>query len=157
MAIIETIVGGAIGGITGLGGVFLGNWLSSKRSDREKIVSLRRESYGRILSDLWEIERLCDAAAESISERGELEYFHSKQSSDVDDKIFEFITAIRKRFTDDYLIISDEFRSLYEAMNSESASDPNDLPPEAHEHFDKMIRRHRPILLARARSEVFVN
>ncbi len=152
MAIIETIVGGAIG----IGGTLLGNWLSSKRSDREKIVSLRRESYGRILSDLWEIERLCDTAAEYISEADETQYFGSKASNNIETKTHELTSAVRKRFTDDYLIISDEFRSLYEAMNDESATDNNDLPPEAHEHFDKMIRKHRPILLAQARKEVSV-
>jgi hypothetical protein len=151
MGIVDTLIPAAVG----LAGVLLGSWLTAKRSSREKLIDLRRESYGRILSDLWEVERLCDIANEYISETGGENYFSSESDRKSDEKIYTYVQSIRKRFTDDYLIISDEFRSLYEAMNDETASSSDDHldPEDQHDHFDSVVRKHRQLLLTQARKE----
>lgn len=150
MGVFETL----IPGLFGLGGVVLGGWLSSIRSNSEKLIDLRRKTYGSILSELWEVERLCDIASEYISEVGEENYFHSEPTRKHDREVYDRMSRVRQNVMADYLIISDEFRNIYEAMNKEAAEDDRDvLPPDAHTIFDARIRKFRPMLLARARIE----
>lgn len=149
MRLIETL----LPALVGLVGVSLGAWLTSKRTSKERITDLRRQTYGVILSELWEAERLCDVVNEYISQTDEMYYFHSPESSRHNAKISDRMRAAYDRFTSDYLIVSDQFRSLYDAMIADISDDPNELPPEEHESFDAAIRKHRPLLLAQARKE----
>jgi hypothetical protein len=140
--------------ISGLTGVWLGGWLSFKRSTTEKLLELRRATYGAILSDMWEVERICDIVDEHVSQVGVETFFHSDASRKFNNMITIHVDAIRKRFTADYLNISDDFRSIYEAMNRTHSSGDAELPPDEHEHFANTVRQYRVLLLAQARKEM---
>jgi hypothetical protein len=135
----------------------LTSWLSYARSSKEKLWDLRREAYGTILSAWATAERICDSADEFIGERGEIEYFESTYSKSHDAEIGKQMTIANKRFSDDYLILSDEFIAIYEHFESEAYADnPNDMPPDEHDRFASAIRKNRPLLLGCARAEMTV-
>ena len=52
------------------------------------------------------------------------------------------------------LILSDAFIALYNELTNAMSADPNSSPDEDYDNFAKAIRKHRPHLLAVARSEI---
>jgi hypothetical protein len=153
---MEIPLGNIITGIATVLAVVIANKLTYSRSSKQRLWDLRREAYGSILSELARAERVCDHADQYI-EQDEMRYFESKQSNADSAEIGEHMTAARKRFSDDYLILSDVFISMYEQFTDElRAGDPNDLPPEEHEHFATILRKNRLRLMAQARIEMSV-
>jgi hypothetical protein len=103
--------------IIGLVGVIVGavlvNWLTYSRSTKEKLWDLRRQSYGVILSELAAIDRICRAAEEYMAVHSADSYFDVNDSDtpfgrDLSN-IGKHMKAVRDRFSDDYLIFSDDF------------------------------------------------
>lgn len=137
--------------------VIIGNRLSYARTYKEKIWDLRRQTYGIILSGLAAVEQICEAADQYIDERGYEEYWNNKARVRHDNEISNHMGAIRSRYSDDYLILSDAFIALYDEMSKEMTGDPyNDSPPDQHETFSSAIKKYRPLLSALARSEMTV-
>jgi hypothetical protein len=135
--------------------VVIGNRLSYARTYKEKIWDLRRQTYGVILSELAAVERICDDADGYISERGYEEYWNNKARERHDAEIANHMGIIQRRFSDDYLILSDAFIGLHDKLMKEMASDPyNALPPDEHETFSEAIRKYRPLLTTLARNEM---
>jgi hypothetical protein len=145
--------GSVITAIATMVAVVIANWLSSGHSNKEKLWDLRRQAYGLILSELAEIERICDSADEYIQE-DKYRYFETVSQSD-NEKVAKHMGAISQRIADDYLILSDAFIALYSKLKVDMTGDPyNDGPPEKHEKFASALRRYRPLLVALAREEM---
>jgi hypothetical protein len=65
--------------------------------------------------------------------------------------------VVDKRFSDDYLILSDAFIGLYTQLKDEMRGDPyNDMPPENHERFTSALRKNLPLLMSQGRSEMTI-
>jgi hypothetical protein len=153
----EIPYGNIITGIATVVAVVIANRLSYGRTNREKLWDLRRQSYGFILSELGSIEQICDIADEYISEGGEQRYFEGQDQLH-NEKIHMHMNAMRKRFADDYLILSDTFIALYEKLSKEMSSDPyNSTPSDDHDIFSAAIRKYRPLLTTLARSEMMIH
>lgn len=134
--------------------VVVANKLSFARSNREKIWELRRQAYGAILAQLAAITRICEHADQYIQE-DLMHYFHSERYTDDCTRTAEGMTAIRNRFSDDYLIISDPFIARMEDFLADlEGDDPNATPPEEYRHFATTVSKHRPLLLRQARKEM---
>jgi hypothetical protein len=136
--------------------VVIANKLTLKRTSSEKIWDFRRQAYGEILSALSQVENVLDLAREWMQE-GLMRYFDEQISQTHNERISENMVAARKRFSDDYLVLSREFILRYEAMQKEldaNDADSNLTPDESHMAFDATIRKHRTRLLEVARSEV---
>lgn len=134
---------------TTLAAVVVTNWLSYRRSNRERLWELRREIYGTILSELAAVEHICNGIDEAVAERSYEEYWNTKARVHDDNNIFERMGTIRKKATDNYLVLTDEFIIAYDNFNNDmKPDDPHgDLPPEEYERFSAAIRKHRPKLL----------
>jgi hypothetical protein len=82
-------------------------------------------------------------------------YFHSERYTDDCARITSAMTAIRSRFSDDYLIISDSFIARMEHFIADlEDNDPNTSPPEEYRHFATTVSKHWPVLLRQAREEM---
>ncbi|MFH1345223.1 MAG: hypothetical protein ABIL01_29065 [Pseudomonadota bacterium] len=132
--------------------VVIANWLSYGRTNKEKVWDLRRQAYGLIISELRAVEQICDVVDEYISEVGAMHYFDGPDRKHLA-QIHDHMSSIRKRFADDYLILSDGFVTLYEELIKEMTGDPNNNPPDDHDIFSAAIRKYRPLLTSLARSE----
>jgi hypothetical protein len=142
--------------ITTVLAVVIASRLSYGRAYKERVWDLRRQAYGLILSELAAIEQICDIADEEISETSVMSYFDGHHRRN-EEQIREHMSAIRRRFADDYLILSDRFIALYEGLTKEMMSDPyNSLPPDQHDTFCEAIRKYRPLLTSLARSETTI-
>jgi hypothetical protein len=86
--------------------VIIGNKLSYTRSYNEKIWDLRRLAYSLILSELGEVESVCNNADEYIAENS-YRYFETIEQKD-NAKIAQHFELINKRIAQDYLILSRE-------------------------------------------------
>jgi hypothetical protein len=136
--------------------VVIANRLTFRRSSQEKIWDLRRQAYGLILSELATVERICERADEYIQE-DEHRYFEGKYSDEDSAEIGEHMSNIEKKFSDDYLVLSESFIALYDRMRDEMRGDPyNDTPPERHASFSSAVRKGRPLLIAQARDEMAI-
>lgn len=136
--------------------VVIANRLSFRRTSSEKIWDLRRQAYGEILSALAKVENVLDIAGEYIHE-SEVRYFEEGVSKLHDSRISESMDIARKRFDDEYLVLSPRFISCFDKMQKELSAlgnDPDQTPDESHAEFDAVIRKHRPLLLTLARSEI---
>jgi hypothetical protein len=150
-----TIVAAIVTVIGTIAGVVIANRLTYSRSSKEKLWDLRRPAYGQILSELGEVESICDDADEYINERDFQEYHASKAYNRHNQEIAEHMTLVRKRFSDDYLILSEDFIAIYSELTNEMRSDPcNSSPDEEHDSFAAAIRKHRPRLITLARREM---
>ena len=80
-------------------------------------------------------------------------YFESDALDAHNRQINEHMKTTRQRFSDDYLILSDQFIALFEAFMSDlDAMPPGEIPPVEYELFAAAVRKHRPLLLC-ARAE----
>jgi len=153
--VVEIPWGNIVTAIATVVAVVVANRLSYGRSNKEKLWDLRRQTYGLVLAELGEVEQICDGADEYI-QQDEGRYFESV-SQNYDAEIAKHMAAIRRRFADDYLILSEPFIALYEEFTREMSGDPyNDLPPERHEKFASALRKYRPLLAALAREEMTI-
>jgi|HubBroStandDraft_6_1064221.scaffolds.fasta_scaffold666551_2 hypothetical protein len=152
---MEVPWGNIVTAIAAVVAVVIANRLSYGRSNKEKLWDLRRQAYGLILSELSEVEQICDSADEYI-QQDEDRYFESVDQKD-NFAIAKHMEAINRRIADDYLILSDAFISMYGELKKEMSGDPyNDTPPEEHEKFSTAVRKYRPLLIALARGEMTV-
>ncbi len=142
--------------VTGtIAGVIIANKLTHSRTSKEKLWDLRLPAYGQILSELADVERICDDADEYISQRDFHEYHASKAFNRHNDEIAQHMSLVRKRFSDGYLIFSEEFIAIYNELTNDASSDPyNSSPDEDHDSFTSAVRKHRPRLVTVARSEM---
>jgi hypothetical protein len=147
------LLGQMVAALAALGGIILGSYLSSRQSSTQALWNLRREAYGAILSKLGAVERVCDSAAEYIDE-DEMRYFHCEAYASHNEKISDLMKSVRDRFSDDHLILTEEFIKTFEAFMSAIEPDPNAIPPEEHEQFVEAVKKYRPRLLTIARREV---
>jgi hypothetical protein len=70
-------------------------------------------------------------------------------------KIGKHMGAVWRKYSDDHLIMSDEFVRIFESFISEhDAGDPNDATHALHLHRRKIITKYRALLLAQARKEL---
>jgi hypothetical protein len=152
----STIITALIALIGPIAGVIIGNRLAHTRSSRQRLWDLQRPAYGQILSGLGDVERICDDADEYISERGFHDYFDNPAHERHNDEIAKLMASVRRRFSDDYLILSDDFISIFNELTNEMATDPNSSPEEDHDNFAKAIRKYRPRLLTVARAEMTI-
>jgi hypothetical protein len=151
---LETLLGNLVTAMIAAG---LTSWLSLRRSNQEKVWELRRAAYGLILSELAVVERICDNADEYI-EQDDRRYFSESVSNEHNKEISGHLKSANDRHSADYLILSDEFISLYAKMRDEMSGNPYDSdPPEDHDRFTAAIRKYRPLLLAQGRSELTLN
>ncbi len=150
MDIAQSLISAA----SGLGGVFLGGWLTFRNAGKEKLIDLRRATYGEILFELSELEKVFDIAADYISQGGWDTYIGSDVSKKHSDQISEHLAKIEKRLSGDYLVISDQFRSLYEVFVTERRTSDDIAYYEEDDTFELALKKHRPLLLAQARKEV---
>jgi hypothetical protein len=136
--------------------VIIGNRLNYTRSYNEKIWDLKRPAYGLILSELGEVESICDNADEYIGQDSN-RYFQTIEQKD-NAEISKHFQAISKRIADDYLILSVEFHALYDEFSKALATDPYDHidASEAHEAFAAAVRKYRPLLIKLCRFEIAV-
>lgn len=147
------LLGQLVAPLAALAGIVLGSYLSSRQSSTQALWNLRREAYGAILSKLAAVERVCDDAAEYIGEDA-MRYFHSEAYSSHSEKINHLMKSIRDRFSDDHLILTDDFIRTFEAFVSAIYPDPNADPDEEHEQFVEAVKKYRPRLRSIARREV---
>jgi hypothetical protein len=134
--------------------VVLTNWLSSHSSTKQKLWELQRAAYGSILAELAAVETVLDSATEFIEENEE-RYFDDEASTRHDATIRSHMKSVRKSYTENYLILSDRFITLFEDfLRSLDERSPDFLPPEEHEKFAETVRVARPKLLQQARSEM---
>jgi len=149
------ILGSIITGIVTVAGVILANRLSYGRSTKEKLWDARREAYRAILSQLAEIDRVTKGADEWMATMGPGEYFNSSSIDDDKEKIRQHMKVVWRKYSDDHLIMSDEFVRIFERFISEhDAGDPNVATHASHLHRRKIITKHRALLLAQARNEL---
>jgi hypothetical protein len=149
-------IGNIVTAIATVISVVIANKLSSTQSGRAKVWDLRRETYGVILSELASIERLC-VVIEDYRNEDIHGYFASDAKTAHDTRVAEHIATVRQRFSGDYLIVSDEFVSLFEAFTTDlEAGPPDEFYPEADERFAAAVKKHRPVLLAQGRKEIAV-
>ena len=70
------------------------------------------------------------------------------------------MAVVHQRFSDDYLILSNDFLVLFETLLSDLSSGPPDEglfdPADAHKRFSAAVSKHRPLLLAQGRKEMAV-
>ena len=139
-------------------GVVLANTLTLRRSNREKTWDLRRQAYGTILAALASAEGVCDSAEEYINEDADRYFNEDQPYRRHNEQIAGQMALVRQRFSDDYLALSNEFVTLFEEFLRElSSGDHIPIPPEEHEYFVGVLRKHRPRLLEKARSEIAVD
>jgi hypothetical protein len=156
-SMVDIPFGNIITAATAVLAVVIANRLSYRSSYNERVWDLRRETYGIILSQLAILERICDGIDEAVNERSYEEYWNTKGRERDDARISECMGAMQKRFSDDYLILTDEFIDAYNKLMSDMRSDPYDYdPPSEHDDFSKAIRENRPLLLALARREMSI-
>jgi hypothetical protein len=152
---IVTVIAAVVTVIGTIAGVVVANRLTAVRSSKERIWDFRRVAYSQILSELGDIERICDDADEYINERGFNEYWGTKTRKDNDDEVARRMKIISNRLSADYLILSDKFIKAYDSFANDARSDPyNASPDEEHDTFASAVRKHRPLLTALARSEM---
>ena len=96
---------------------------------------------------------MIDLADSYISEGGWERYFYSEAEKKLTGQISGHMSSIRKKSSEDYLIISDEFRNIYETFANESSSSDEQPSYEQDDTFDVAVRKYRPLLLSQARSE----
>src|SRR5260370_6946474 len=108
-----------------------------------------------MLAELASIEHICDGIDDAVNERSYEEYWETKSRVRDDAEIAERMGRIQKRFSDDYLILTDEFIKIFDELTGEMRGDPyNTSPPDEHEIFSPPIRKHRPRLMAIPRDEL---
>jgi hypothetical protein len=149
---MELPIGNIVTAIGTVISVVIANKLSFSQSGQAKLLDSRRQAYGVILSELASVERVCATADEHMAE-DEYRYFESDAREAHNKQIGEHMKAARQRFSDDYLILSDQFIERFETFAADLAGPPDEGYPEGDERFSKAIRKHRPLLLAQARSE----
>lgn len=138
-----------------LAGILLGSWLTSGRTQKEKLWDLRRAAYGVILSQIGLINRIYSLGNEIISHTDEHSYFESSARREHEERIAKHWSTARSRFEDDYLVLSDEFIAAFEKIISDREHDnPNEGWDEERERFENSIREAIPLLMAQARHEV---
>ncbi|MGE0061360.1 MAG: hypothetical protein AB7T86_04695 [Xanthobacteraceae bacterium] len=142
-----------ISALSGLIGVALGGWLTFRNASKEKLIELRRNTYGSILHELSQIQQVIDVADECISHVGWDRYFTSETEQQHTQKIVGHMSELRKKSSAEYLIISDGFRNLLDEMNKEMSSSDAEYYEED-DTFDRAIAKYRPLLLAQAKKEV---
>lgn len=157
MEIVATLAAAA----TTLLAVWLGSWLSSGSSRRDKLADLRRAAYGPILAALEAVESRLDWAQESIDQDASRYWQGAGEDAklrEADEKVFaDRMLEARAKFSSDYLVLSDEFIERYSRMLREFGDPREHLPPDEHERFDASIRRARPDLVEIARRETALN
>jgi hypothetical protein len=152
---MEALFGSFITGVVTVVGVWLTNRLSYGRSTKEKLWDVRREAYGAILSELADIDRITKGADEWMDTMGQGEYLGSGAIDEDKVKINGHLKVIWKRYSDDHLIMSAAFISLFENFISEyDRGDPNDATHSKHLRRRKIITKNRALLLAQARREM---
>jgi hypothetical protein len=155
---MEGLFTGIVTGIVTVIGVWLTSQLGYRRSTKEKFWDVRREAYGAILSELAEIDRITKGADVWMATMGTGEYYADGRIDQDKVKIGEHMKVVWKRYSDDHLIMSNEFVSLFENFISEFDNvDPNDATHSTHLRGRKIVTRYRALLLAQARSEMEIN
>ena len=107
--------------------VVIANRLSSTQSGWAKLWDFRRQAYGVILSESprWKgsaIRRI------TIGRKAMSGYFESESRDAINTQIAEHMGTVRKRFSDDYLILSDPFIALFETFIADlEAGPPNEM------------------------------
>ena len=151
--------GNVITAITTIIAVVVGNRLSSKQSVDTKLWDLRRQAYGVILAELASVERICEVVCEHMLASHD-EYFETDESTSHDKQIATHMGAVHQKFSDDYLILSNDFLVMFEVFLFDLHSGPPDeglfSPVDAHKRFSAAVSKHRPLLLAQGRKEMAV-
>jgi hypothetical protein len=144
---VTTLASGALG-------AFITNALSRGRAIDEKLWELRRTAYSGILTELLNVERILDSAADYIAEDA-MRYFHSETFASHNERISKSMTKVWELHASNYLILSEPFleaiERLFDRLNN---VDPNRMPDEEHELFEAAIRAERPKLLEQAKGEM---
>jgi hypothetical protein len=152
---LVTVAAAAVTVFGTIGGVVIANRLSYVRSGKEKLWDLRRVAYSKILSEFGSIEQICNAADEYVSELGQDGYWNDRVRIRHDSKIAQHKKTIENWFSEDYLIFSDKFIAAYNACIHDMRSDPhNTMPDDSRDILADAVRKHRPLLLELARSEM---
>ena len=154
MEFLGSIITGIMTLVMTLVGVFVGSRLSYGRSIKEKFWDVRRKAYSAILSELAEVDRITKGADKWMATMGPGEYFKGSIGEDTS-KIREHMKVVWRKYSDDHLIMSDEFVRIFESFISEhDEGDPNDATNARHLRQRKTITKHRALLLAQARKEL---
>jgi hypothetical protein len=152
---MELPLGNIVTAVATVLAVMVANHLSYRKSNRERLWDLRRAAYGLMLSELAAVERICDGIDEAVAERSFEAYWETKGRTRDDAEITERMGKVHQRYSDDYLIISDEFIKVFDKFLGNGRADPYvSSPPEEHEAFSAAIRKYRPRLMGIARNEM---
>jgi hypothetical protein len=149
---MEIPLGNVVTAIATVIAVVVANRLTYSRSTKERLWDLRRQAYGVILTELAAIDRISHAANEYIDGVGG--YFESEYFGGDVAKIGEHMKVVRDRFSNDYLILSDDFIRIFDTFLGELSGDPNVAGHDEHLRTRGVITKYRPLLLAQARSEM---
>jgi hypothetical protein len=136
-------------------GTFASNWLTFKRTAKEKVWDGRRQAYGFILSKLSSVKNMCAEMDEYMREDAN-RFWQGDSHVKFDAAIYERMTEVRQRIADDYLLLSSEFIECFEKGFSEIDEEEQWEPGARHESFAKDIREMYPRLLAQAKREISV-
>ena len=150
---MDISVGSIITSAATIVGVVISNRLSARQTNSAKMWDLRREAYGVILSSLGSVSRVLEIAQDYIDENS-YRYFESDILEKHDERISGLMSKASDRFTNDYLVLSSDFISSYEAMQSDLGQAQYAGFPDDHSMFAEAIWKHRPLLLAQARKEI---
>jgi hypothetical protein len=151
---MEIPLGNVVTGIATVIAVVIANRLTYSRSTKERLWDLRRQAYGVILAELGAADRIIHGANKYIAS-GVGDYFESKYFADDIKKTGEHMKVAHDRFSDDYLIFSDDFVRIFEAFLGErDDAGPNVAGHNEHLRRRSVITKYRPLLLAQARSEM---
>ena len=136
--------------------VWVGNHLTYRRTTKERFWDLRRQAYGVILTELAAVDRISDSANKYI-DSGVDNYWESDYFPRDVDEIGKHMRVACDRFSDDYLIFSDDFVSIFEGLLTElDDHDPNVAGYNEHLRYRRVVTKHRPLLLRQARNEISI-
>ena len=86
---------------------------------------------------------------------GSGEYLNTASIDEDKEKIRKHLKVVWRKYSDDHLIMSDEFVRIFDKFISEfDEGDPNDATNALHLHRRKIITKYRDLLLEQARKEL---
>lgn len=135
-------------------GLWVGNRLSSGQKEVDRLWELRRATYGAIQAEMnamLSIGASLDLDIAQYSFEGAL---RSDQSDNQLGKFWERWRNAERRFSDDYLIVSPEYRRLFEEAQRDPEWRPEDTEEETYGRLSTRIREYQPQLLAVALREM---
>jgi hypothetical protein len=134
-------------------GAILTNRLTFRRSSREKLWDLRRETYSYIVVRLSRAKKQCADINEYLAD--DPQRFWNLDKNTTMDRFYEGIREAFERYSDDNLICSPEFILIFEQFDAATNPDPyNDGPDDTYDLYSTALKKFVPKLVAQAGKEI---